>query len=405
MIAPKLRFSEFKDEWIELSLKEYYSKIRNGFVGVATPFYVENGIKYLQGKNIKDGKIDPKGLIYISEDFHHKKNNSQLKQNDILMVQSGHVGECAVVTQDYENANCHALIILSPDHNEKVNSHFVVYYFYSHYGKKRISEIKTGNTIEHVLASEIKEVTLNFPTPKEQTKIAEFLSAVDDKISQLSRQLELLNQYKKGVMQKIFSQEIRFKNDNGEDFAGWQTVKLGNYLIKYDKKTTENNQYPVLTSSRNGIFFQKDYFAGQDVSSSDTTGYNIVPFGYFTYRHMSDDLIFKFNINNICENGIVSTLYPVFTVDEKYLNSQFLQTILNEGNEFKNFAIMQKQGGSRTYMYFSKLSELMITIPELKEQEKIAEFLTAIDKRIDHTTAQLTHTKQWKKGLLQQMFV
>ena len=120
---------------------------------------------------------------------------------------------------------------------------------------------------------------------------------------------------------------------------------------------------------------------------------------------MSDDLIFKFNINNICENGIVSTLYPVFTVDEKYLNSQFLQTILNEGNEFKNFAIMQKQGGSRTYMYFSKLSELMITIPELKEQEKIAEFLTAIDKRIDHTTAQLTHTKQWKKGLLQQMFV
>ena len=64
MIAPKLRFSEFKDEWIELSLKEYYSKIRNGFVGVATPFYVENGIKYLQGKNIKDGKIDPKGLIY-----------------------------------------------------------------------------------------------------------------------------------------------------------------------------------------------------------------------------------------------------------------------------------------------------------------------------------------------------
>ena len=405
MIAPKLRFSEFKDEWIELSLKEYYSKIRNGFVGVATPFYVENGIKYLQGKNIKDGKIDPKGLIYISEDFHHKKNNSQLKQNDILMVQSGHVGECAVVTQDYENANCHALIILSPDHNEKVNSHFVVYYFYSHYGKKRISEIKTGNTIEHVLASEIKEVTLNFPTPKEQTKIAEFLSAVDDKISQLSRQLELLNQYKKGVMQKIFSQEIRFKNENGEDFGEWQTVKLGNYLIKYDKKTTENNQYPVLTSSRNGIFFQKDYFAGQDVSSSDTTGYNIVPFGYFTYRHMSDDLIFKFNINNICENGIVSTLYPVFTVDEKYLNSQFLQTILNEGNEFKNFAIMQKQGGSRTYMYFSKLSELMITIPELKEQEKIAGFLTAIDERINHTTAQLTHTKQWKKGLLQQMFV
>lgn len=391
MIAPKLRFSEFKDEWIELSLKEYYSKIRNGFVGIATPFYVENGIKYLQGKNIKDGKIDPKGLIYISEDFHHKKNNSQLKQNDILMVQSGHVGECAVVTQDYENANCHALIILSPDHNEKVNSHFVVYYFYSHYGKKRISEIKTGNTIEHVLASEIKEVTLNFPTPKEQTKIAEFLSAVDDKISQLSRQLELLNQYKKGVMQKIFSQEIRFKNDNGEDFGEWDYLQLDEVLdyeqpTKYIVESTEYDnifQTPVLTAGKSFILGYTNETNGIFEAKKE----NVIIFDDFTTAYKFVDFDFK----------VKSSAMKILKVKNENFDIRYI---------YATFSLLQLPlGDEHKRRWISEYSLQEIPVPTIQEQKKIAEFLTAIDERIDHTTAQLTQTKQWKKGLLQQMFV
>ena len=405
MIAPKLRFSEFKDEWIELSLKEYYSKIRNGFVGVATPFYVENGIKYLQGKNIKDGKIDPKGLIYISEDFHHKKNNSQLKQNDILMVQSGHVGECAVVTQDYENANCHALIILSPDHNEKVNSHFVVYYFYSHYGKKRISEIKTGNTIEHVLASEIKEVTLNFPTPKEQTKIAEFLSAVDDKISQLSRQLELLNQYKKGVMQKIFSQEIRFKNDNGEDFGEWEEIQLKDFLtltLRPVDKPNENYHALGVRSHFKGLF--NKYDSQPEKNSMDVL-----------YEVFENDIVVNITFawegamaiaNKIHHKGLVSHRFPTYQTDESKILLNFFRYIFIQKDFLAELQLCSPGGAGRNRVLSKKdFLEISILKPSVQEQAKIAEFLTAIDERIDHTTAQLTHTKQWKKGLLQQMFV
>ena len=409
MIAPKLRFSEFKDEWIELSLKEYYSKIRNGFVGVATPFYVENGIKYLQGKNIKDGKIDPKGLIYISEDFHHKKNNSQLKQNDILMVQSGHVGECAVVTQDYENANCHALIILSPDHNEKVNSHFVVYYFYSHYGKKRISEIKTGNTIEHVLASEIKEVTLNFPTPKEQTKIAEFLSAVDDKISQLSRQLELLNQYKKGVMQKIFSQEIRFKNDNGEDFGEWEKVKFSDIFIEIKDKVGNKNIETYSITAGKGFVSQSEKF-GRDISGSQNENYIVLGKKDFSYNK-GNSKTYNFGcvyLNNTGQNIAVPNVFISFRAKknniahnfyaklfEHHYLDRYLRQLISSSARMDGLLNISKEG------FF----EIPLPFPPTPEQEKIAEFLTAIDEQIDHTTAQLTHTKQWKKGLLQQMFV
>lgn len=403
MIAPKLRFSEFKDDLKKQKLHDLTLWSSGGTPSKANEEYWNGKIPLISGVSMHTDKLF-KSDVNITE-LGLKKGSKLAPKNSILILVRGSMLfnkiPLGIATDDVafnQDVKCIQT-------KEKLNPLFLFQWFKAKEHTIQNKVTATGIGAGKLDTDDLQNLEIYLPLEKEQTKIAEFLSAVDDKISQLSRQLELLNQYKKGVMQKIFSQEIRFKNDNGEDFGEWQTVKLGNYLIKYDKKTTENNQYPVLTSSRNGIFFQKDYFAGQDVSSSDTTGYNIVPFGYFTYRHMSDDLIFKFNINNICENGIVSTLYPVFTVDEKYLNSQFLQTILNEGNEFKNFAIMQKQGGSRTYMYFSKLSELMITIPELKEQEKIAAFLTAIDERIDHTTAQLIHTKQWKKGLLQQMFV
>ena len=118
--------------------------------------------------------------------------------------------------------------------------------------------------------------------------------------------------------------KLRFKGFSDD----WEQRKLGDYLVQYLEVTTENNQYPVLTSSRKGIFFQKDYYDGNQIASIDNTGYNIVPHGYFTYRHMSDDEIFHFNINNITDYGIVSTLYPVFTttgeLDSKYLQYQLL---------------------------------------------------------------------------------
>ena len=130
------------------------------------------------------------------------------------------------------------------------------------------------------------------------------------------------------------------------------------------------------------MFFQTDYYDGNQIASIDNTGYNVVPYGYFTYRHMSDDEIFHFNINDITENGIVSTLYPVFTTD-KNLNSKYLQYQLNYGKEFAKYAILQKQGGSRTYMYLNKLKELYLTIPNsIEEQKKISTYFMEIDNLI-----------------------
>lgn len=193
--------------------------------------------------------------------------------------------------------------------------------------------------------------------------------------------------------------EIRFPGFT-ED---WEQLRLGEYLVPYNEVTTENNQYPVLTSSRKGLFFQKDYYDGNQIASEDNTGYNIVPRGYFTYRHMSDDLIFKFNINDIADKGIVSTLYPVFTTTSD-LDSKYLQYQLNGGQEFKRFAILQKQGGSRTYMYLSKLKNMFISIPKYNEQIKISTFFKQLDDTIALHQRKLDLLKETKKGFLQKMF-
>ena len=184
----------------------------------------------------------------------------------------------------------------------------------------------------------------------------------------------------------------------------WEQRKLGDNIIEYTEVTTENNQYPPLTSSRKGIFLQTEYFAGNQIASDDNTGYNIVPYGYFTYRHMSDDEIFHFNINDIVENGIVSTLYPVFTTDEN-LDSRYLQYQLNYGHEFAKFAILQKQGGSRTYMYLNKLKQLYLTMPKsVEEQKAISAFFMNLDHLITLHQRKCEELQEIKKYMLQNMF-
>ncbi|UCV08391.1 restriction endonuclease subunit S [Dechloromonas denitrificans] len=201
---PRLRFPEFRDapEWEERQLDTCFSHIRNGFVGTATPFYVAGGSPYLQGKNVKKGRINPSGLVTVSKDFHDKQKKSQLRRGDIVMVQSGHVGECALIDGDFVGANCHALIIMTPI--ERLHPPFFVHCFGSDFGVRLIAQITIGNTIKHILAREVKALVVRVPHFTEQQRIADCLSSIDDLISRESRKLDALKTHKKGLMQQLF---------------------------------------------------------------------------------------------------------------------------------------------------------------------------------------------------------
>ena len=186
------------------SLGELFPFIRNGFVGTVTPFFTsqENGVRYLQGTNIHDGKISDETAFYVTQAFNQKHSKNILKSNDILVVQSGHVGECAVVGDNYAGSNCHALIIMS--NGGECASDYICQYINSDDGKKKIAAITTGNTIKHILATSIANIEVPLPSKKDQQRIAELLNSWDNRIEQEIHNLCKLVRIKEGLLQQLF---------------------------------------------------------------------------------------------------------------------------------------------------------------------------------------------------------
>ena len=182
----------------------------------------------------------------------------------------------------------------------------------------------------------------------------------------------------------------------------WKYEKIGEYLVAYDEYSNDTERYMLATSSRQGLVPQTDYYNDQRFDET-MGGFHVVPEGYVTYRHMSDDDIFKFNVNNLGAPVLVSPEYPVFTTRAE-LNQRLLIEYLNGANEFRTFCRAQKKGSTRTRMYFSRLGEFMMPIPPISEQEKIADILAACDRVIDLKQKRVEELKQLKKTCLAKMF-
>lgn len=167
----------FDVEWKRLD--ELFPFIRNGFVGTIKSFFTNetDGIRYLEGTNIHDGVISDNEVLYVTKEFHKKHIKNQLKADDILMVQSGHIGECAVVGKKYEGSNCHALIIMS--NGGKCLSKYYVYYFHTIKGFKSLTPAITGGTIKHVLAGKIGKIKVPVPSLEQQQRIVDILDRFD----------------------------------------------------------------------------------------------------------------------------------------------------------------------------------------------------------------------------------
>ncbi len=406
-MVPKLRFEGFNEKWSISTMAEIYSKIRNGFVGTASPFYVSDGVKYLQGKNIKDGFLNENGLIFVNNAFHQKQSKTHLKKNDLVMVQSGHVGECAVIDDNFEGANCHAVLVLTPK-NKLTPSSFFKYYFYSPFGLKSIYTIKTGNTIEHILSSDLKEVPIYTPSINEQSKIADFLSSVDKKITLIIKQHELLCQYKKGMMQKVFSQQLRLKDENGEDFPEWEIYQLKDVADRVTRKNKENNQTILTISGRDGLVDQMSYFNKQ-IASKNVSGYYLINNGEFAYNKSYSQGYPMGAIKMLTnyDKGVVSTLYICFKLNSNQSNS-FYQHYFESGLQNRSIEKVAQEGARNHGLLnigVSDFFDIELHVPGLEEQTKIANFLSAIDEKITTKKVELDKLKAWKQGLLQQMFV
>lgn len=403
-LVPKLRFPGIED----IEYKNYS---------------FEDIFLFSTGKNIKFNEASTKyetpcvryGELYhmYNEVIYEVINKTNLDKselifsegNEILLPSAGEdpldIGSASALT--VKNVAIGRTINILKPKDQDIYSPIYVSYYINKKLKKKIASLAKGVSISNVYNSDLKTLKIKLPSLKEQQKIASFLTSVDERITLLEKQKQGLETYKKGVMQQLFSQQLRFKDDEGKDFPDWEEKKLGE-LLKHlslrNKKIEIENVLSV--SNTKGFISQNEQFENHRVASKDVSNYKIVKKNQFAYNPS------RINVGSIAklknfEIGIVSPMYVVFETSKK-LDHTFFESLI----DLHYFKFLVKKGCSgsvRDSLNFEDLEQFNFKIPSIKEQQKIASFLSAIDERIAVVSKQIEQSKVFKKGLLQQLFV
>ena len=397
--VPKLRFKEFNEEWEERKLEnlceDFIVPMRDkpkDLTGVIPWCRIEDfSGKYLLTSKTNQG---------VSEETIKKMNLKVFPVDTLLVSCSANLGKCAIIKKRLITNQ--TFIGLIPKKN-KVSIEF--FYYLMLLQERKLNLMSSGTTISYLSKDEFKNLKVLFSLElKEQEKIAEFLSSVDKKISFIEEKLNLFKEYKKGMMQKIFSQQLRFKDENGNNYPEWEEKKLGDILIKNKEKNKENKYNLVQTiSNKYGFINQDEYFENRKVASKNLKNYYIAKNKLFAYnpsRINVGSLAYKKD-NNI---SVISPLYVSFYTQRKYLVDIFLLNWLFSLSFIKQMSC-SFEGSVRDNLSYEALCNFIISLPCLKEQEKIASFLSVVDNKIEKISDELKNLKEFKKGLLQQMFV
>jgi len=183
------------------------------------------------------------------------------------------------------------------------------------------------------------------------------------------------------------------------DAGEWVEKSLGEFIEEFREKSSIQDEFEVLTSSRSGLVKQREYYDNDRITERDNVGFNIIPPDYLTYRSRSDDRRFYFNENNLNITGIVSVYYPVFRMrigDNKFFVKLF--------SHYSDIIGKYSVGTSQTVLSLNELKRINMPIPSLPEQQKIAACLSSLDELITAHSKKLDALKKHKKGLMQQLF-
>ena len=397
-LIPQLRFPYYNDSWNKIVLDNITTKISDGIH--STPNYDINGDYYfVNGNNLVDGVItvyENTKKVSSEEFIRHKR---PLSKSTILLSINGTIGNLAFYNDEKIVLGKSACYI-----NLKKELPISFYYYILQTPKIKkyfLSEL-TGSTIMNLSLSTVKKTSLIVPSLPEQQKIASFLSDVDDKITQLTNKKDLLEQYKKGIMQKIFSQELRIKDNNGNEFPDWEEKKLSfiGKIITGKTPSTSN----------------KELWDGSIQFVTPTDIQEDHKYQITTQRTVSNNeklkILPKYSIMYTC---IASIGKMAMSIKPCITNQQINSLIPNKGfnNEFVYYAILKitpkiKSTQANTTLPIinkTEFSKFKIPVPCLEEQTKIANFLSDIDIKIEALNTKIEQSKAFKKGLLQQMFV
>jgi len=408
--VPQLRFKEFNQEWEIHKIGEFISE-RKEIAEEDVPLYsltIQDGIvaksKRYERSFLVKGEVTDAYKVMYQGDFAFNPMNLRF---GALAMHKDPKRVC--VSKYYDIFYC----------SESVNPAYLEYYLTSYNMIQFYDKMSTGTLEEKKRVHYLDFIHFRkpFPTLPEQQKIAGFMSAIDEKLKHLNRKKELLQHYKKGVMQQLFAPstgsgqapELRFKREDGSDYEDWEEKKLGEVFERVTRKNKENNLNVLTISAQFGLINQEEYF-NKSVSASNVTGYYLLHKGEFAYNKSYSNGYPMGAIKrlNRYEKGVVSTLYICFRIKTDDVPEYWEQILGNGGIDFELEKIAQEGARNHGLLNLSVVEffrDIAISRPCKEEQQKIAAFLSSLDEKIDAVSAQIELTQQFKKGLLQEMFV
>jgi len=411
--VPVLRFPEFDKKW-ELKKLGEYLEFKNGIN--ATKEQYGKGIKFINVLDIIENDFITYDKIIGSVDINEKEiAKNEVKYGDILFQRSSEtrveVGQANVYLDKKENAVFGGFVI----RGQMVKEYHPIFFNFllkTSFVRKEITTKSGGSTRYNVGQAILRDVNIVLPEILEQQKIANFLTAIDTKIQKLTKQKTQLETYKRGVIQQIFTQEIRFRNEKGEAFEEWTKKKLKDVSLKYfqginttaDKIKYVKKGYPIL---------QAKHITNEKIEFRNAKLISVMD--YERYKEKFKPRINQLLISNIGtlgkivrvkENEDYLIAWNIFkiTLDTQLIEPSFAE-YATKYNTMKGFFERMKTGNATKFVNKEDLLSMKINLPSLPEQQKIATFLSAIDKNINQVDDQLNQTQFFKKGLLQKMFV
>jgi type I restriction enzyme S subunit len=399
-VVPKLRFGNFNNRLEAKKIDEVVTIIDS--LHQTPKQYVEEGYAMIRVTDVK-GELDLNDCFKVNEEAYKEfTKRYKPKFGDIVMSRVGTCGSSIILKTNNDVCLGQNTVLLNPH----INSIFLHQLIKSDVIQKQVSRKVVGSTQKTLSLKDLKRFLINTPSLSEQQKIASFLSAVDEKLQQLIKKKDLLEEYKKGVMQQIFSGELRFKDEFGNNYPNWEEKKLGEVLKYYDG----THQTPKYVEK--GVPF----YSVEHLTANQFTKTKFISEAVFDKENRRVKLqkgdILMTRIGDIGTSRLIDwDVNASFYVSLALLkqNVSFDSAYLQQYISSVNF---QKELWSRTiHVAFPKkinlgeIGKCKALFPELKEQQKIANFLSSLDNKIELVITQIENAKVFKKGLLQQMFV
>jgi len=406
--VPKLRFGEFEGEWVEKRL-DSICKIERGRFSPRprnNPIYYNGNIPFVQTSDI----VKAKGrILNYSQTLNEKglKVSKKFNKGTILITIAANIGYAGVLEIDMA---CPDSLIGLTVKDKNIN-YFVNYLL--EIEQPRMDYLAIDNAQKNINIGFLKPYKFVLPQKQEQKKIATFLTSIDKKIEQLNQKRTLLESYKKGVMQKIFSQEIRFKCDDGGVFEDWKKYPIGNFIdllsgfpFKSENIVDSKDGIPLLR----GINITEGKIRHSKEIDKFYIGNNKKLDKYFLKE---GDLVISMDGSKVGKNSalikkedegllLIQRVARIRVKENTSLNFiyQHINSVL-----FHNYVNKVKTSSGIPHISSKQIKDFKINFPCFTEQQKISNFLTSIDQKITQSNQVLEEMKAFKKGLLQQMFV